>query len=41
MTAAAEVIAEAAIVEHRGGFRRRWYRTPSFVAATSSTMGTP
>jgi peptide/nickel transport system permease protein len=35
MTAAAEVIAEAAIVEHRGGFRRRWYRTPSFVAGIS------
>jgi peptide/nickel transport system permease protein len=32
---AAEVVAEAQIVEHRGGFRRRWYRTPSFVAGIS------
>jgi peptide/nickel transport system permease protein len=29
---AAEAVAEAAIVEHRRGFARRWYRTPSFVA---------
>jgi peptide/nickel transport system permease protein len=29
--AVAEGVAEAAS-EHRGGFRRRWYRTPSFVA---------
>ena len=28
-------MAEAAIVEHRRGFRRRWYRTPSFVAGRS------
>jgi len=35
MTAAAEPIVEAAIVEHRRGFRRRWYRTPSFVAGIS------
>jgi peptide/nickel transport system permease protein len=32
---AVEVVAEAQIVEHRGGFRRRWYRTPSFVAGIS------
>src|SRR4051812_7752798 len=32
MSVAAEAIAEATIVEHRRGFRRRWYRTPSFVA---------
>ncbi len=28
-------VAEGAIdevAEHKGGFRRRWYRTPSFVA---------
>ena len=35
MGAAAEALAEAAVVEHRGGFRRRWYRTPSFVAGIS------
>jgi peptide/nickel transport system permease protein len=32
MGAAAETFAEAVVIEHRGGFRRRWYRTPSFVA---------
>jgi peptide/nickel transport system permease protein len=32
---AAEAFAEAAVIEHRGGFRRRWYRTPSFVAGLS------
>src|SRR4051794_15289093 len=32
MAVVAEAFADAAIVEHRGGFRRRWYRTPSFVA---------
>jgi len=32
---ALEAIAEAAIVEHRRGFARRWYRTPSFVAGIS------
>jgi peptide/nickel transport system permease protein len=32
---AAEVVAEAQLIEHRGGFRRRWYRTPSFVAGGS------
>ena len=35
MGAAAEAFAEAAVIEHRGGFRRRWYRTPSFVAGVS------
>jgi peptide/nickel transport system permease protein len=35
MAVAAEVVAEAAIVEHRHGFRRRWYRTPSFVGGVS------
>jgi peptide/nickel transport system permease protein len=29
--AVAEGVVEA-VAEHRGGFRRRWYRTPSFVA---------
>jgi peptide/nickel transport system permease protein len=32
MAVAAETFSEAIIVEHRRGFRRRWYRTPSFVA---------
>jgi peptide/nickel transport system permease protein len=35
MGAAAEAFAEAAVIEHRSGFRRRWYRTPSFVAGAS------
>lgn len=35
MSFPAEALAEAAIVEHRRGFRRRWYRTPSFVAGSS------
>jgi peptide/nickel transport system permease protein len=35
MASAAEPILEAAIVEHRRGFRHRWYRTPSFVAGLS------
>jgi hypothetical protein len=35
MAVAAETIAEATLVEHRHGFRRRWYRTPSFVAGVS------
>jgi len=30
--AVAEGITESLAVDHRGGFRRRWYRTPSFVA---------
>jgi peptide/nickel transport system permease protein len=39
MATAAEAIAEATIVEHRRAFRRRWYRTPSFVAG-ASILGT-
>ena len=39
MAVAAETIAEATLVEHRHGFRRRWYRTPSFVAGVS-VLGT-
>lgn len=35
MSVAAEVVTEAALVEHRHGFARRWYRTPSFVAGIS------
>ena len=35
MGAAAETFAEAAVIDHRSGFRRRWYRTPSFVAGLS------
>jgi peptide/nickel transport system permease protein len=35
MAVAAEIVAEAQLVEHRRGFRRRWYRTPSFVAGVS------
>jgi peptide/nickel transport system permease protein len=35
MAVAAEAVTEAALVEHRGGFRRRWYRTPSFVAGVA------
>ena len=35
MAVAAEAVTEAALAEHRGGFRRRWYRTPSFVAGIS------
>ena len=35
MTTAAETIVEAVVVEHSRGFRRRWYRTPSFVAGIS------
>lgn len=35
MTTAAETIVEAIAVEHRRGFRRRWYRTPSFVAGVA------
>ena len=35
MAVAAEAVAEAPIVEHRRGFARRWYRTPSFVAGVS------
>jgi peptide/nickel transport system permease protein len=32
---AAETVLEAQLVEHRRGFRGRWYRTPSFVAGIS------
>jgi peptide/nickel transport system permease protein len=35
MAVAAETVLEAQIVEHRRGFRGRWYRTPSFVAGVS------
>ena len=35
MAIAAEVATEAVIAEHRQGFRRRWYRTPSFVGGVS------
>ena len=35
MGVAAEALAEASVVEHRRGFRRRWYRTPSFVAGVA------
>jgi len=35
MTVVAETVNEATIVVHRRGFRRRWYRTPSFVAGAS------
>jgi peptide/nickel transport system permease protein len=35
MAVPATAVAEAAIVEHRRGFRRRWYRTPSFVGGIS------
>ncbi len=35
MSVVAEAFAEAVIIEHRRGFRRRWYRTPSFVAGVS------
>lgn len=35
MAVPAEALVEAAIIEHRRGFRRRWYRTPSFVAGSS------
>jgi peptide/nickel transport system permease protein len=35
VSAAIEAFAEVGIVEHRRGFARRWYRTPSFVAGVS------
>ena len=35
MAVAAETVAEATIIEHRRGFRRRWYRTPAFVAGVA------
>src|SRR6478735_182809 len=30
--AIAEGLTEPLVAEHKGGFRRRWYRTPAFVA---------
>ena len=39
MGVAAETFAEAVVLEHRSSFRRRWYRTPSFVAG-ASILGT-
>jgi peptide/nickel transport system permease protein len=35
MATLAEAVTEAALIEHRRGFRRRWYRTPAFVAGIS------
>jgi peptide/nickel transport system permease protein len=35
MAVAAETVTEAVLAEHRHGFRRRWYRTPSFVGGIS------
>ncbi len=35
MATVAEALAEASALEHRRGFRHRWYRTPSFVAGVS------
>jgi peptide/nickel transport system permease protein len=35
MATLAEPILDAAVVEHRRGFRHRWYRTPSFVTGLS------
>ena len=35
MAVAAELVSQAAIIEHRRGFRHRWYRTPSFVGGVS------
>jgi peptide/nickel transport system permease protein len=35
VSVAMEAFAEGGIVEHRRGFARRWYRTPSFVAGVS------
>jgi hypothetical protein len=31
----AELLVHASVVEHRRGFRHRWYRTPSFVAGVA------
>lgn len=39
MGAVAETFAEAAVIEHRSGLRRRWYRTPSLVAGLSIMGG--
>ena len=35
MAVVAEAVVEAQLVEHRRGFRKRWYRTPSFAAGIS------
>jgi peptide/nickel transport system permease protein len=35
MAVAVEAIAEATLLEHRRGFLRRWYRTPTFVAGVA------
>jgi peptide/nickel transport system permease protein len=35
MAVAAESVAAAQLIEHRRGFRRRWFRTPSFVAGVA------
>ena len=35
MAVAAEAVVEAQLIEHRRGFARRWYRTPSFVAGVT------
>ena len=35
MAVVAEAAAGAAVIEHRRGFARRWYRTPSFVAGVA------
>jgi peptide/nickel transport system permease protein len=34
-TTEAELLVQASVVEHRRGFRHRWYRTPSFVAGVT------
>jgi len=31
----AELLVQASMVEHRRGFKNRWYRTPSFVAGVT------
>jgi peptide/nickel transport system permease protein len=35
MAVAAETVVEAQLIEHRRGFAKRWYRTPSFVAGVT------
>lgn len=35
MALVAEAVTGAAVIEHRHGFARRWYRTPSFVAGVA------
>jgi peptide/nickel transport system permease protein len=39
MALVAEAVTGAAVIEHRRGFARRWYRTPSFVAG-AAILGT-